>query len=335
MVWSQAPSYVGRHLQGSCLGRTAGSPPVFQPHLRAANALAQEGNRADNSSVVTGYVHCSPCNLQHELDAYCQHIYAKSQGLCQSESVVARHTKLLDYPHEEDFAWACYSRPPEDAPLALMCVDGRGMMSPCTSVNNSRASMNLCRMRSAISRQPQEETTALNQLHDIHRGGCGVPACLSAPASGARLITEGKALPAPQPPPAPSLPSPPPSEWTQLLDGGVTVARRVEVLRRAGYLNCSVTNDETHDQCHRLRPDFDWMGWVLTPSASKAARAARHHRRNTSAAAHALSWWLSDGSDAEAFDPVEFVHHLTALKSDSRQPAPGCARRAGSQEHTN
>ena len=96
-------------------------------------------------------------------------------------------------------------------------------------------------------------------------------------------------LPSPQPPPPPSLPSPPPSEWTRLLDGGETVARRVEVLRRAGYLNCSVTNDETHDTCHRLRPDFDWMGWVLTPSAGKAARAARHNRRNTSAAAHALS----------------------------------------------
>jgi len=316
------PSYAVRHLKGSCFGRTAGSPPVFQPHLRAANALAQEESWPINSSVVTGYVHCSPCPLQEELDAHCQHIYAQSQGPCRSEAV-ARHTKLLDYPDEEDFAWACYARPPEDAPLALMCVDGRGMMSPCTSVNKSRAS--ICRMRGTVSRH--EEAAALNHLHDIHRGGCGVPACLSAPASGARLAAEGETLPSPQPPPPPSQPSLPRSEWTRLLVGGETVARRVEVLRRAGYLNCSVTNDETHDTCHRLRPDFDWMGWVLKPSAGKAARAARHHRRNTSAAAHALSWWLAEGSasggslDAEAFDPIEFVHHLTALKAASRQPA--------------
>ena len=316
------PSYPVHHLQRSCLGRTGGSPPVFQPHGGVANALAQEESwSAVNSSVVTGYVHCSTCPLQQELDEHCQRVYAKSQGPCQS-GAVARHTKLLDYPDEEDFAWACYARPPDDAPLALMCVDGRGMMSPCSSVNKSRASM--CRMRGTISRY--EEGLALNHLHDIHRGGCGVPACLSAPASGARLISQGEAPPSPQPPPAPSLRSPSPSEWTRLLDGSETVARRVEVLRRAGYLNCSVTNDETHDTCHRLRPGFDWMGWVLTPSAVKATRAAARHRRNTSAAAHALSWWLPEGSasagplESEAFDPIEFVHHLTALKAGSRQP---------------
>ena len=103
----------------------------------------------------------------------------------------------------------------------------------------------MCRMRGIISRY--EEGLALNHLHDIHRGGCGVPACLSAPASGARLISQGEAPPSPQPPPAPSLRSPSPSEWTRLLDGSETVARRVEVVGAGAVAYVGTTDGQPTD----------------------------------------------------------------------------------------
>ena len=264
-------------LRFGCFGRTAGLPATF---LNETEAFGPSDDADATMTVVSGIVRCAPCELQQRLDAICASLFSPASGC---HDAVARNALSWESrARAEDFRWGCYPPPAADAPLSLGCVDGRGLMAACPRPSGGQCCRGRCPM------------WGREELHDMHRTGCAMPACLSTPGSAAPLLLRAEqhdaadtadhpasvpahssSTPPPAPPPPPSPPPLPPLPTWEPRGGRRGVEARVARLFASGYLNCTVAGDELHGKCldatHRSEP-FEWMRYMWGGSGSGAAR---------------------------------------------------------------